>query len=83
MRSLRGALFDDALDPAPSSEPPLRDRETGVDEQDFPGVLFWPGCTLSAYAPELTSVAYKALADANRVSAMTVRCCGNILRNIG
>lgn len=45
--------------------------------------LFLPGCTLSAYAPELTRATMAYLCEMGEADCMTAYCCGNPLRGIG
>lgn len=45
--------------------------------------LFFPGCTLSAYAPNLTEETMAYLREAGEADCITALCCGNSLRGIG
>jgi Fe-S oxidoreductase len=45
--------------------------------------LFFPGCTLASYAPELTRAAYAWLQDQGRPLGFTDLCCGKPLSSIG
>jgi fumarate reductase (CoM/CoB) subunit B len=45
--------------------------------------LFFPGCTLAAYAPELTMAVFDYLVETGEADGMTALCCGNPLRGIG
>lgn len=45
--------------------------------------LFFPGCSLSTYAPELTRAAYGWLEDRGMVPGFSEGCCGKPLSNIG
>ncbi|MDR1712968.1 MAG: (Fe-S)-binding protein [Coriobacteriales bacterium] len=67
MRRLRGYHYDDALE-APAAR------------GDAAHTLFWPGCTLSAYSQELTLAVDDYLRQRGLASAMSVKCCSNILR---
>ena len=67
IRAWRGVYFDDALT-----------TDTGTCES-----LFFAGCTLTAYAPELTHACLDYLMQAGAVDGMTALCCGNPLTLIG
>lgn len=45
--------------------------------------LFFPGCTLTTYAPNLTNTVFDFLRERGQASGMTVLCCGNSLWGIG
>lgn len=45
--------------------------------------LFFPGCTLATYAPELTMAVFDYLVETGEADGMTALCCGNPLRGIG
>ncbi len=45
--------------------------------------LFFPGCTLASYAPELTRAAYAWLRDQGGSLGFTDLCCGKPLASIG
>lgn len=45
--------------------------------------LFFPGCTLSSFAPSLAQAAFDYLAETGQVDGMTALCCGNPLWGLG
>lgn len=45
--------------------------------------LFFPGCVLSSYAPELTRAAVRWLADQGGQVGLSLQCCGQPLAQIG
>lgn len=46
-------------------------------------VLFFPGCTLASYAPELASAVFECLRSAGLADGMTALCCGSPLWGLG
>ena len=67
LRASRGIRFEDALN----------------GETDRCESLFFPGCTLTTYAPELTRAVSEYLQQAGEVDGMTTLCCGNPLALLG
>lgn len=59
----------------------------GIDysdlERDEFEVLFFPGCTLSSYAPELTRAALAWLQQGGETVGLSSLCCGKPLDSIG
>jgi Fe-S oxidoreductase len=47
------------------------------------GTLFFPGCTLLTYAPELAEKTFELLAKNDSAIATTKLCCGNPLLSVG
>jgi Fe-S oxidoreductase len=45
--------------------------------------LFWPGCSLSSFSRELTEAVCAHLKESGAVDAMSIRCCGSIIRYAG
>ncbi len=71
IRALRNITLDDYLDaPVPS-------------EKSENITLFFPGCSLVAYAPELTELVSAYLTDRVDSVGLTVSCCGNPVRDMG
>jgi fumarate reductase (CoM/CoB) subunit B len=63
-------------------------RDTyGIDFQDLKRehyeTLFFPGCTLASYSPELTRATYAWLQDQGMTLGITDMCCGKPLASIG
>lgn len=52
-------------------------REWGAD------TLFFPGCSLASYAPELTRAVFAWLREQGMEAALSVDCCGSPLRSGG
>lgn len=52
-------------------------RDWGCD------TLFFPGCSLASYAPDLTRDVYRWLSDQGMVVALSDACCGSPLRSGG
>lgn len=52
-------------------------REWGAD------TLFFPGCSLASYAPELTRAVFAWLREQGMEVALSVDCCGSPLRSGG
>lgn len=52
-------------------------REKGID------TLFFPGCTLASYAPDLTRSVYEDLANAGIPAVISDACCGIPLKSPG
>ncbi|MCQ2751888.1 MAG: (Fe-S)-binding protein [Coriobacteriales bacterium] len=46
-------------------------------------VAFFPGCSLSAYAPELTREIFDTLTDINPKTTFIDKCCGSPLKSAG
>ena len=67
VRAWRGIRYDDALM-----------EDGGACES-----LFFAGCTLTAYAPELTRACTDYLMRSGQADGMTALCCGNPLAIIG
>ncbi len=67
VREWRGISYDDAL-----TAPAARCES-----------LFFPGCTLTAYAPELVRATADYLRQAGEIDGLTALCCGNPLAIIG
>ena len=67
VREWRGIHFDDAL-----TIPAARCES-----------LFFPGCTMTAYAPELVHATTDYLRQAGEIDGLTALCCGNPLALIG
>lgn len=55
-------------------------RDLGRDAYE---TLFFPGCTLASYAPELTHAAYAWLKDQGELMGLSDQCCGLLLSSIG
>jgi Fe-S oxidoreductase len=63
-------------------------RDTyGIDYHDLKRkryeTLFFPGCTLASYAPELTRAAYAWIEDQGELMGLSEQCCGLLLSSIG
>lgn len=58
----------------------IRYDDLNTDTYD---VLFFPGCTMSTYAPELSRAAHTWLADQGYRIGFTDSCCGKPLESIG
>ena len=67
LRAWRGVSYADAL----------------AAEQGSCESLFFPGCTLSTYAPDLAACVAQHLLDTGQVQGMTTLCCGNPLWGVG
>jgi len=52
-------------------------------QRDSYDVLFFPGCTLAAYSPELTRTSYHWLETQGMVTGFSDLCCGKPLGSIG
>jgi Fe-S oxidoreductase len=53
-----------------------------LDKKNCPN-LFFPGCSLAGYAPELTRAAWNWLTGQGLTVGLSVGCCGLPLQNIG
>jgi fumarate reductase (CoM/CoB) subunit B len=71
IRAIRGIAFEDYLDAPVSSEAPKN------------ATLFFPGCSLVAYAPEITELVAGYLEECADSVGVTVSCCGNPIRDMG
>jgi len=71
IRAIRGISFDDYLDAPVSSETSKN------------ATLFFPGCSLVAYAPEITELVVGYLEEHIGSVGVTVSCCGNPIRDMG
>lgn len=69
-RAVHGIFYNDL----PSLE---NAREWGAD------TLFFPGCSLASYAPELTREVFAWLQERGMAVALSVDCCGSPLRSGG
>lgn len=67
LRAWRGIAYDDAL----------------VKDGGECASLFFPGCTLSTYAPELTELTWELLRKEGLAQGITALCCGKLLWSIG
>ncbi|WP_303728261.1 (Fe-S)-binding protein [Denitrobacterium detoxificans] len=67
LRAWRGISYDDAA----------------LDPRQPCESLFFPGCTLSTYGPELTMATFDYLASKHLADGMTALCCGNPLWGLG
>ena len=54
-----------------------------LDEDGACKALFFPGCALGTYAPELTAAVFERLRDAGEVEGITYACCSNPLFFMG
>jgi fumarate reductase (CoM/CoB) subunit B len=70
IRLARGIVFDDILADDDASSLTAR-------------TVFFPGCSLSAYAPELTTQVADYLVEEASSGGLTLACCGNPLRDMG
>ena len=82
-RSIQGISYDDMplldvepIDAPPSSQPPTAERPKA-------STLFFPGCTLCSYAPELTRMAFRWLEQNVGPCLLATQCCASTLEGIG
>jgi Fe-S oxidoreductase len=52
-------------------------------DRDSYETLFFPGCSLASYAPELTRAAHAWLEDQGELMGLSDQCCGLLLSSIG
>jgi len=71
-RDVQGIHYDDLL----------LDGDTAADSDSLK-TLFFAGCTLSSYTPDLTDAICSYLERNERIAGMTTLCCGNPIRNSG
>lgn len=93
LRELGGVTYPDVLmtPQTPTAKPGSTGRvdvasADGSDRRSsgFEGsAIFFPGCTLATYAPDLTKKVYTYLQTEGLVDGMSALCCGNPLASAG